>query len=67
MNFSKFKALWESEFLCSFISKSMGECNTIPQFIYIMNGLNQIDFEINLTISQEKVAVSRFIFLNYFL
>ena len=38
----------------------------LAQFIYIINGLNPIDFEINLTISKEKVAISRFIFLNYF-
>ena len=37
------------------------------QFIYIINGLNPINFEINLAISKEKVANFRFFFfLNYF-
>ena len=32
----------------------------LAQFIYIINGLNTIDFEINLTISEEKIAISRY-------
>ena len=39
----------------------------VKQYINIINGLNAIDFEINLTISKEKVAISRYIFLHYFL
>ena len=35
----------------------------LAQFIYIINGLNPIDFEINLPISKEKVAFCRLIFL----
>ena len=38
----------------------------LAQFIYIMNGLETVDFEINLTISKEKVAISRYVFLNHF-
>ena len=40
----------ESEIMSDF-------CETGTVIIYIINGLNPIDFEINLTISQEKVAV----------
>ena len=39
----------------------------LAQYINIINGLNAIDFEIKLTISKEKVAISRYIFLHYFL
>ena len=39
----------------------------LAQLIYIVIGLKPIDFEINLTISKEKVDISRYIFLNYFL
>ena len=38
----------------------------LAQFIYIMNGLETVDFEINLTVSKEKVAISRYVFLNHF-
>ena len=38
----------------------------LVQCIYIIIDLNPIDFEINLRISKEKTAISRYIFLNPF-
>ena len=63
---SHFKSIICISCLCYKVCFCFQNFGKLAQFIYIINVLNPIDFEINLIIRKEKVATSRCIFLNCF-